>query len=131
MDFLIDTNVISEIMRRKPDPQVIRWFRTLETVATSAICLEELTFGLRRRALYHKEAWLRRMLSDRGTVYPVTDSAARWSGEKRAQLQNSGRTTTQADALIAGCAWEHALILATRNTGDFAGFGIAVYNPFE
>lgn len=131
MTFLLDTNVISEVMKREPAPPVFAWFQTLEKVVTSVICLEELVFGLRRRSEFKKEAWLRRMLADVGTVLPVSGSAAQWSGEKRALLQARGLTIHQADALIAACAWEHGLILATRNTGDFSGFGIPVLNPFE
>lgn len=131
MTFLLDTNVISEVMRREPDAAAYRWFQTLEEVVTSVICLEELVFGLRRRSAFGKEAWLRRMLADVGRVLPVSDAAAQWSGEKCALLQARGRTIHQADALIAACAWEHGLILATRNTTDFSGFGIPVLNPFE
>ncbi|MEI8095842.1 MAG: PIN domain-containing protein [Spirochaetales bacterium] len=94
------------------------------------ISLEELVFGLRRRALLKKEAWLRQMLADKGDILPVTDSSAHWSGERRAQLEAQGRTVHQADALIAACAWEHGLVLATRNTIDFEAFGIALINPF-
>ncbi|TVR70897.1 MAG: type II toxin-antitoxin system VapC family toxin [Spirochaetaceae bacterium] len=131
MTFLLDTNVISEVMKRQPDTAVLAWFHSLQEVVTSAICLEELVFGLRRRSAFKKEAWLRRMLADVGSVLPVTDTAAQWSGEKRELLQARGLTVHQADALIAACAWEHGLILATRNSGDFSGFGIPVLNPFE
>jgi toxin FitB len=131
MRFLSDTNVLSEVMRAKPEPKVVRWFVALDRVAMSVVTLEELIFGLRRRSLLRKEAWLRQMLADKGEVLPVTDAAARWSGEKRSFLESTGRAATQADSLIAACAWEHGLILATRNVKDFQGFGIPVLNPFE
>ncbi|MDA3949659.1 MAG: PIN domain-containing protein [Spirochaeta sp.] len=131
MKYLLDTNIISEVMRKRPDEGVNDWFRTLERVSTSVICLEELIFGLRRRQAYAKEAWLRRMLTDVGVVLPVTDSAAQWSGERRAMLEAQGTPVHQADALIAACAWEHSMVLATRNTRDFSGYGIALFNPFE
>lgn len=131
MTYLLDTNILSEIMRKAPDPKVLAWFLTLETVTISAITEEELVFGLRHRGLYHKEAWLRQLLAAQGQTLPVTSTAAHWSGEKRAQLQLDGRTVPMADALIAACAWEHNLILATRNTKDFQGFGLALFNPFE
>ena len=95
------------------------------------ITLEELVFGLRRRSLLKKEAWLRQLLADKADMLVVSDSAARWSGEKRTVLEASGRLVLQADALIAGCAWEHGLVLATRNVKDFQGFGIPLVNPFE
>lgn len=131
MKYLLDTNIISEVMRKRPDEGVADWFRTLQRVSTSVICLEELIFGLRRRQAYAKEAWLHRMLADVGVVFPVTDTAAQWSGERRAMLEAQGTPVHQADALIAACAWEHSMVLATRNTRDFAGYGIALFNPFE
>ena len=93
--------------------------------------LEELVYGLRRRNMLAKEAWLRRMLADKADVVAVTVAAAHWSGERRAMLESGGRTVTQADALIAGCAWELGLILATRNVEDFRGFGVPLFDPFE
>lgn len=131
MTYLLDTNILSEIMRKAPDPKVLAWFLTLETVTISAITEEELVFELRHRGLYPKEAWLRQLLAAQGQTLPVTSTAAHWSGEKRAQLQLDGRTVPMADALIAACAWEHNLILATRNTKDFQGLGLALFNPFE
>jgi len=131
MTYLVDTNVVSEVMRNDPDPRVVRWFSALEIVTLSAVSLEELVFGLRRRSLLRKEAWLRQMLADKGNILPVSDTSARWAGERRALAESEGRIVTQADALIAACAWEHGLILATRNSKDFTGFGIALVNPFD
>lgn len=131
MTHLLDTNVVSEVMKRSPDPGAARWFSSLDAFAISAVTLEELVFGLRRRNLLAKEAWLRRMLADKADIVPVTVAAAHWSGERRAMLEATGRTVTQADALIAACAWECGLILATRNVEDFKGFGVPLFNPFE
>jgi predicted nucleic acid-binding protein len=129
--YLLDTNVVSEVMRRSPNPGVAAWFSTLDEFSVSAVTLEELVYGLRRRTMLAKEAWLRRMLADKADVVAVTVAAAHWSGEKRAMLESGGRTVTQADALIAACAWELGLILATRNVEDFRGFGVPLLDPFE
>lgn len=131
MTYLLDTNVLSEVMRRSPDPGVATWFAALDEFSVSVVTLEELVYRLRRRSLLAKEAWLRRMLADKADVLPVTVAAAHWSGEKRAALEGRGRTVTQADALIAACAWELGLVLATRNVEDFRGFGVPLFNPFE
>jgi len=131
MKYLLDTNIVSEVMKKKPDPKVVQWFTALNRIVLCTICLEELYFGLRRRSLLKKEAWLRQMLADKGDILPVSDTSAMWSGEKRTLLESTGRTVTQADSLIAACAWENGLILATRNVRDFQGFGIPLLNPFE
>jgi predicted nucleic acid-binding protein len=87
---LLDTNEVSEVLRRSPNTDV----------------------------------------ADKADIVPVTVAAAHWSGEKRAMLASAGRTVTQADALIAACAWELGLVLATRNVEDFRGFGVPLLDPF-
>jgi len=131
MNYLLDTNIISEIMKKAPDARVFDWVGRLDRIFLSVISYEELIYGLRRRNLLQKEAWLRQMLADQGQLLAVSENAAQWCGEKRATLEAAGRTVTQADALIAACARDHGMILATRNTRDFQGFGIPVINPFD
>lgn len=128
---LCDTNVISEIMRKTPDPAVLRWFSGLSGVGLSAITIEELCYGLRRKALFEKEAWLRRFSAAAARVYPVEAEDAFWAGEKRGSFSLKGRQIHQADALIAAAAWRNGLVLATRNVRDFEDFGIALLNPWE
>jgi len=94
--YLLDTNVVSEVMRRLPNPGVAEWFSTLDTFSVSAVTLEELVYGLRRRSMLAKEAWLRRMLADKADVVPVTVAAAHWSGERRAVLEFRKFTTFHA-----------------------------------
>jgi len=118
-------------MRRVPDPAVLRWFSSLKSVALSAVTVEELVYGLRRKGLYEKEAWLRRFALAAARIHPVDPEDAFWAGEKRGQLAGRGIALHQADALIAAAAWRHGLVLATRNVRDFAEVGIAVLNPWE
>jgi toxin FitB len=122
---------MSEMMRRSPDPDAAACFYALDGFSVSAVTLEELVFGLRRRTMLEKEVWLRRMLANKADIVPVTVAAAHWSGERRAMLESGGRTVTQADAFIAACGWELGLILAARNVEDFRGFGEPLFNPFE
>lgn len=96
----------------------------------SAIALEELVFGLRRKKLLEKEAWLRRFCAQACVVYPVEAEDAVWAGEKRGELSAAGKTVHQTDALVAAAAWRNGLGLATRNVRDFEGFGIALIDPF-
>lgn len=117
-------------MRREPHPGVLAWFRKLEVVGLSTIVLEELVFGLRRKRLFEKEAWLHRFCTQTCVVYPVETEDAFWAGEKRGELAAKGKTIHQADALIAAAAWRNGLVIATRNVRDFEGFGIALIDPF-
>lgn len=130
MNYLLDTNIISEIMRKAPDRRVCDWFAGLEDIYFCAITLEEVVYGLQKRGLLRKLAWFQQFSEQRATILHVSEGIAHWSGYKRAELARNGRQVTMADSLIAACAWEHGLILATRNTRDFEGFGIPVFDPF-
>jgi len=129
--YLCDTNVISEIMKKEPDKAVMRWFSALPSVGLSVVSIEELAFGLRRKALFEKEAWLRRFSASAARVFPVEAEDAFWAGEKRGSLSLKGKQIHQADVLIAAAAWRNGLVLATRNVRDFEDFGIAILNPWE
>lgn len=128
---LVDTNVLSEIMRIRPDPQVREWFGTLESLYLSVITVEEILSGLRRNAMYEKEAWFHRFCAEFAQVLPIDPEMAVWTGEARGRLAAQGIQANQADAFIAATAWRHGLVLATRNIRDFDGYGIAVLNPFN
>ncbi|MBU0935386.1 MAG: type II toxin-antitoxin system VapC family toxin [Spirochaetes bacterium] len=128
---LVDTNVLSEIMRIRPDPQVQKWFGTLDSLYLSVITVEEIVSGLRRKAMYEKEAWFHRFCAEFARVLPVDYEMAVWTGEARGRLASRGIQVQQADAFIAATAWRHGLVLATRNIRDFEGYGVALLNPFQ
>jgi len=128
---LVDTNIISEIMRRSPDTKVFAWFSSLENPAISTITVEEIISGLHRTAYYEKEAWFRRFSGSAVTILPIDAEMAFWVGEKRGLFFSKGIQVHQADAFIAATAWRHGLILATRNTKDFTEFDIPLFNPFN
>ena len=131
MTFLCDTNVISEIMKKSPDTAVLEWFSSFEEIGMSVITLEEMIYGLRRKGLFLKEAWLRRFTASAARVFPVEMEDSYWAGEKRGLLSAQGRQGHQADALIAAAAWRNGLVLATRNLRDFEKYGVALFNPWE
>ena len=129
---LVDTNVLSELARRRPHPAVARWASSVPIpVAVSVVTLEEIHFGLAWKPNAEVRAWFDDFLARSCTVLPVTDTIARRAGELRGQLRAAGRQRTQADMLVAGTAQAHQLTLATRNVRDFEGCGINVVNPFE
>jgi predicted nucleic acid-binding protein len=131
MNYLIDTNVISEAMKRSPNPKVNQWVIDQEIIYLSVISVEEIYFGLAHKEAPRQLEWFEKLLQVRGEVLPVTLSIAKHCGTLRGNFYKRGITRTQADMLIAATAYEHNLILSTRNTRDFEECGIQLFNPFE
>jgi predicted nucleic acid-binding protein len=134
--YLLDTNVVSELRRRKPDPTVRAWLGSQadDHLFLSVIVIGEIRQGverLRRRDWSQAEAldsWLQATVDAFGyRILPVTVEIAQEWGRGRL---NSGDPLPAADALIAATAKVHGLIVATRNTTDYAPTGISVLNPF-
>ena len=134
--FLLDTNVISEVIGPRTHPQVGSFLVEQPDLWLSAIVVHEARYGLMlmptgiRRA--RLEAELSRLISayhDR--VLPVTSEAAVEAAMMRANARISGRVLNFADALIAGTAKVHQLAVATRNVRDFQALDIEVINPWD
>lgn len=128
---LVDTNVISELMRPKPDSAALAWAERQESFSLSVISLEEVLFGLRARPSPRLSIWFDEFVADHCELLPVTAAIARRCALLRGDLRGRGKQRTQADSLIAATAYEHGLALATRNVRDFEGSAIALINPFE
>lgn len=130
MSWLIDTNIISEWMRKEPHPSVVEWGKQQEAFDFSVISLEEVRFGLARQNLAQKLKWFDTFVNERCRIREVTPEIASQAGLWRGQFNRKGVTHTQADMLIAATAWRWNLTVVTRNTGDFDGCGIPLLNPF-
>ena len=128
---LADTNVISELVKNKPDTQVMRWLQTVQRMAISAITLEEAHFGLAWQPNTRKLALFNALVERLHAVYPITPAIAQRGGVLRGQFQAQGIVRSAPDMLIAATAIEHQLVLATRNVRDFIGCGVQVVNPFD
>ena len=131
MSPLIDTNIISELMRREPDPGVVAWASAQSGFAVSVITLEELIFGLTHRSLPLKRQWLDDFLGRHCEILTVTTPVVISSGTLRGTFAARGITRQPYDMLIAATALLHRIPLATRNTADFEGCGITLINPFR
>ncbi len=135
---LLDTNVVSELMRPAPAPRVDQWVAGQEpgTMALSVITLAEILFGIerlpdgRRRTDLAARFRIFLDLGFGGTVHPVDPGTAEQYAAIRAARDAAGRPMTSFDALIAATAQTHGTALATRNTGDFSGCGFDVVNPW-
>ena len=131
--YLVDTNVLSELPRPRPNANVVRWLQRQTSVVLSVITVEELAYGIARAPSSQRPKlarWLDEVLDSAVQTLAVTEAIARAAGELRAARESAGRRVAQADMLIAATALIHGLTLATRNARDFVGCGIAVVDPF-
>ena len=134
--FLLDTNVVSELVKPAPEPSVIAFLTSQTDLWLSTIVLHELDFGLnllpRGRRRDRLSSVLSTFLSEYSDqIIPVDRREAEQAAAMRAQARRLGRVLYLADALIAGTAKAHDLSLATRNVMDFNDLGVEVTNPWE
>ncbi|MDK9719733.1 MAG: type II toxin-antitoxin system VapC family toxin [Rhodospirillales bacterium] len=133
--FLLDTNVVSELSRQKPDPKAEK--KILANFAVSALSsptLEELAYGVARLQVSPKQDMLSMWLEGIASRFPILsydENAALWLGRERARLNARGITAPRTDGEIAAIAISNGLTLVTRNTADFKWFkGLKVENWF-
>lgn len=130
MSVLLDTNIVSELVRRRPDDGVLAWAAREVDYLISTVTVDEIAFGLAWRPNPRIGAWFDTFLATH-PVLPISTEIARRAGELRGAFAARGIVRSQPDMLIAATAQVHALTLVTRNGGDFAGCGIPVLNPFS
>lgn len=128
---LLDTNILSELIRPAPHPGVLAWAEEHPRVALSAVTVEEISYGLAWRPKDRVILWFEWFLDESCEVLPVTLMIARRAGELRGGLQRRGAERDQADMLIAATAQVHQLTLVTHNLRHFEGCGIPLFDPFE
>lgn len=135
---LLDTDVLSALMRRESDPAVVTWLddQPAESIWTTAITVFEIRFGLenlargRRRRLL-EDAFARALEEDfEGRVLPFDQMSAHTAAAIAAKQRAAGRPVEIRDVQIAGIAAARKAALATRNTRHFADFGIRLVNPW-
>ncbi|MHB1936941.1 MAG: PIN domain-containing protein [Acidobacteriaceae bacterium] len=138
MKYLLDTNVISEWTKPRPDVSVVRWlggakeddlFLSVITIGELWHGIERLPQGKRRAALAQ---WVEQDLSARfeERLLGIDERIARTWGVLLAASQQRGRAMHAVDALLAATADAYSLTLVTRNTKDFVASEIRVLNPF-
>lgn len=136
MSYLLDTNVISELVRPKPDKNVLQWFAQMpdEALYLSALTLGEIRKGVERMSdLARRErlrVWLehdlREWFGPRILVIGA-EVADRWGR----LVADAGRPVPTIDSLLAATALHYELRLVSRNVRDFDYAGVEVVNPWE
>ena len=136
---VLDTNVLSVLMRRDTDPIVVRWLdrQSSESIWTTAVTVFEIRFGLdllpprrRRRGL---EDAFRTILDEDldGRILPFDQAAAEASATISAHRRRAGRPVEIRDVQIAGIVAARKARLATRNVRHFDGLNIALIDPWQ
>ncbi|MEM8831890.1 MAG: type II toxin-antitoxin system VapC family toxin [Cyanobacteria bacterium P01_G01_bin.19] len=136
---ILDTNVLSELMRTKPDPSVIGWIRkhkatslfiTTLTQAEILYGLEILSLGKRRTSLIAAATSMFE-LDFSGRILPFDTNAAKIFATIGAKRRAIGLPISQIDAQIAAISLSHNAALATRNIKDFEECDLDLINPWE
>jgi predicted nucleic acid-binding protein len=138
MSFLLDTNVLSEPMKERPNSRVLRWLAQVneDRVFVSVVTITELRYGVERLARGKRrerlDGWLRKDLISRfeGRILPVDLQIAEACGGLMARSESMGRPLEARDGFIAATAEVHDLTLVTRNTSDFEPTLKALINPW-
>jgi predicted nucleic acid-binding protein len=136
---VLDTNVLSEVLRPEPEPRVLAWLdeQPANSIFTTAVTQGEILYGIRlladgqrRRKLWDAASF---MFNDdfAGRVLSFDSEAADHYAQIGASRRSAGRPISQFDATIAAITRAHGATLATRNSKDFEDCGVKVVNPWD
>lgn len=138
MSYLLDTNVISEPKRKRPDQKVIRWLGSLDD---ADIYLSVLTVGEMKKGSAKLPSGRNRVLVQNylekvrnrftGRILPITERTFLVWGKMMAEFEQRGIVRPALDSLLEATALEHDLILVTRNVRNFQYSSVTILNPWE
>jgi predicted nucleic acid-binding protein len=138
VNYLVDTNVLSEPKQKRPESKVVNWLKANEaSLYTSVLVTGEIRYGIEllpsnsaRRAALLK--WHEEMLDIMaGRVLSINARVADEWGRLQAEARAKNLVLPVVDSLLAATARRYQLVLATDNTSDFRGVGLKIVNPFN
>ncbi len=132
--YLLDTNIVSELRRKKPHGAVIAWLKSVEDadLYLSAVTLAEIQAGIEltrnqdRKRAEELEHWLDKVTETYNILSMDSTTFRTW-----AILMHRNSDTLYEDAMIAATAQVNKLAVITRNVTDFENFDVEIINPFE
>ena len=135
---ILDTNVLSEVVKPRPEPVVIGWLslQAFHDVYLTSITMAEMLHGLNRMPAGKRRAALEAAIQGMfqhefaGRILPFDEMAALNYGQLVAERETAGRPMPPFDAQIAAIARMHGATVATRNTPHFDQCGVALVNPW-
>jgi predicted nucleic acid-binding protein len=135
---VLDTNVVSELMRDEPNPTVGAWVdrQAADQLALTAITIAEILYGIRLLSIGRRRSTLdgafARFLEQgfRSRILHFDGRAADHYARIVVERQRSGRRLETLDAMIVGIALAQGAQIATRDTADFEGCGVQIFNPW-
>lgn len=136
---ILDTNVISELWKVEPAPNVLAWIdaQMVETLYLSTITVAELRFGLatmpegKRRSIYQDRLEREVLPAFAGRVLSFDLDASQAYADLMARARAAGKAIGKADGYIAATAAARGLMVATRDTSPFEAAGLNIINPWE
>lgn len=139
MKYLLDTNVISELIKKEPHPGVLRWInqRSEDTLFLSAITLGELQKGISKLRdtvrIGRLQDWVDQDLAERfkNRILPIDSEVALTWGRLQGNAEQTGSPLPAMDSLIAATALTHHLVVVTRNVKDLERCQAQVFNPWQ
>jgi predicted nucleic acid-binding protein len=139
VSYLLDTCVLSEVVKPAPEEAVLRWLGAQDELKLylSVLVLGEIQKGIEKlspsRRRSRLESWLQDDLRQRfaGRIWGITDEIALTWGSFAARAKAQGQALPVIDGLLAATAQHHRVTLVTRNVAHFVGSGVRILDPWD
>jgi len=139
VNYLLDTPLISELVRKRPEPRITKWMNDVDEMSCflSVVTIGEIQKGISRLDESARKtkltAWLRQDLRGRfeGRILEITEDIAITWGRILGEAERAGEPAPAVDALIAATACAHNLVIVTRNTAHLHRCGAKTVNPWN